>query len=162
MNKGLSGLSLESLIATVQKNRVSKKVFNKIGHSEKAILCIEAIKKLNSDHNTSFYLDRKGRTFLINGHREYGNISKRTGIIGQDITMTLGGSELKHITNHTIKMIIDSIGNYIIISITKMKEYGYLDNLAYQKCIKTTSGQTFYSWSLEELDRIGAILYKSI
>lgn len=159
MNKKLSDINI--ILNNIKKNKYIKH----IGKSHKASVCLACIDRLNSDNSTSFYLERDGKTFTIQGHREYGSISLRTGDINNNIDMTLGGNEIPFAgTTNTIKMVIDSIGNYIVVSLTRMKDYGLLDNLSNptQRCVKFSDNRFFYSWPLDELDKIGAILYRSI
>ncbi len=51
--------------------------------------------------------------------------------------------------------------NAIMVSTTKMKESGLLDNFTKNNCIKTNDSRLFYSWTIEELDAIGAIMFRS-
>lgn len=157
--------SMESLLNRIIVNKERKSIVSRIGRSHKAVICSEVIDKLNRDNNTSFYLDRDGKTFTIQGHREYGTISLRSGTFDNNIDMTLGGNEIpKAGSENTIKMIIDTNNNYIIVSLIKMKEHGLLDDLSNpgQKCVKFSDNRFFYSWGLDDIDKIGAILYKSI
>jgi len=156
--------SINKLLNQVVLNKQRKIIVSRVGKSHKASICIEAINKLNAENNTSFYLDREGKTFTIQGHRENGTISLRSGVLGENIDMTLGGNEIpKAGVANTIKMIIDSTNNYIVISLIKMQEHGLLDNLSDhdQKCVKFSDNRFFYTWCFDELDKIGAILYKS-
>ena len=157
--------SIEMLLSRITENKNHMNIIRRIGNSNKANICMNVINKLNFDNNTSFYLDRDGKTFTIQGHREYGTISLRSGILGNDIDMTLGGNEIpKAGSENTIKMIIDTANNYIVVSLVKMKEHGLLDNLSNpnQKCTKFSDNRFFYSWDVNGLASIGAILYRSI
>lgn len=154
-------MELEQLIARVSKFKSDRIRKDRIGSSSKSKIFSEVIGRLNRDNNTEFYLDRDGRTFTIQGHREYGSISKRHGIIGVTVDMTLGGNELVSVGSNTIKLIVDDNNNYILVSLTKMKELGLLDNLSNQTCVKFSDNRFFYSWDISELENAGVILYRS-
>jgi hypothetical protein len=158
--------SLETLLANVAKNRSNLSVTRKIGSSKKSIDFQAAIAKLNAQYGTDFYLERDRQSFTIQGHREFGVISRRSGILGINVDMTLGGEELHKAGNeNTIKMIVDDKNNFIVVSLIDMKKAGILDKdqLSQGNGVKNKKdGRFFYSWSIQELKNIDAILYYSM
>lgn len=157
--------SLEVLLKNVAKNKLQKDLFNRIGHSEKAISFNEAIERLNDMYGTSFYMERNGQSFTIQGHREFGHLSRRNGILGNDIDFTLGIHEIKDAgTTNTIKCIIDNNNNFIVVSLTKLRELGHFTKERLDSRFQPTKQKTipYFTWSLDELIIIEAILYKSI
>ena len=157
--------SLEILLNKVAKNKLQKELFNRIGHSEKAISFNEAITKLNNMFGTSFYMERDRLSFTIQGHREFGHLSHRNGILGNNIDFTLGIHEIKDsgVTN-TIKCIVDNNNNFILVSLIKLRELGHFTKENLDNRFQPTNQKTipYFTWSLNELDEVGAILYKSI
>jgi hypothetical protein len=157
-----SCINLDKLLAKMNKSRTYKEQVKRFGSSRKAQDFQSAIDKLNSQFGTSFYMDREGKTFHVSGHREFGHLSRRSGLLGKDITMTLGGNELTE-DSCTIKMIVDDNNNFIVVSISKMKEIGLLSNesLSLQKGIHLNDSRFFYEWSLDQMKSLGCILYSS-
>lgn len=157
--------SLEVLLGKVAKNKIQKELFSRIGHSEKAMSFNEAITKLNNMFGTSFYIERDGLSFTIQGHREFGHLSRRNGILGKNIDFTLGIHEIKDagITN-TIKCIIDNNNNFIVVSLTKLRELSHFTKERLDDRFRPTKQKTvpYFTWSINELTDIGAILYKFI
>ena len=159
--------SLDILLENMKKTRARNSFITKYGSSQKAIDTNNAIERLNTKYDTSFYMDHEKNSFSICGHREYGPISRRSGLLSDNVTMTLGSRELKNIenSNNTIKMIIDDENNYIVVSLTTMKNNGLLDSDALAKHrggVMHDSGRFFYSWSIDELAQMGVILYSDI
>jgi hypothetical protein len=165
MSKCCSVPSLDILLSNVNRNITKKRLFDRIGHSEKALSFDNAITKLNSLFGTSFYMERNGREFTIQGHREYGHLSRRNGILGSNIDVTLGVHEIEKAgSENTIKLITDNNNNFVMVSLLKMKELGCFNKTCLDKRLKPTRNNTipYFTWSLEELDQIRAIIYKSI
>jgi len=162
----MSCLDLETLLVNVKKTKEHKSFVQKYGKEQKAIDFDVAIKNLNAKYDTSYYLEKENRSFAICGHREHGNISRRSGILGETVTMTLGSKELEKAGHeNTIKMIVDDSNNYIVVSLTSMKNTGMLDDVTLSKhrgVVRNDSGRFFYSWSLDELFENGTILYHNI
>lgn len=157
--------TLETLLGNVNKSKEHKKLVNRIGHSEKALSFDTVIKKLNTIFGTSFYLERDGRKFTIQGHREYGHLSRRNGILGQDIGLTLGVHELEEAgRSNTIKFIVDNKNNFIMVSLTKMKSLGCFTDQALAGKFRVARNNTipYCTWSLEELNCLGVVLYGSV
>ena len=155
--------SLEMMLSNMSKTKARKSFITKYGKSQKAIDFNDAIEKLNKKYNTSFYIEHENRAFVICGHREYGTISRRSGSLNQDVTMTLGSKELKKAGyENTIKMIVDDQNNYIIVSLVAMRNLGLLEDDSLSKHrggVRSDSGRFFYSWSLEELYQLNTIPY---
>lgn len=157
--------SLDILLKNVNKNRNKKNIFEKIGRSDNAISFYETIEKLNERFGTSFYLERDGRKFTIQGHREYGHPSRRNGIIGQDIGLTLGVHELDEAgISNTIKFIVDNKNNFIMVSLSKMRNLSCFTDQALAGKFRVAKNATipYCTWSLDELNSLGVILYSSV
>lgn len=158
--------SLETLLTKVAINRSRVNTIKKVGSSQKSIDFQTAIEKLNAQYGTNFYLERDKQSFTIQGHREFGCISRRSGVLGIDIDMTLGGPEIKTAGNeNTIKMIVDDKNNFIVVSLIAMKKFGMFnkENLSDTEGINNKKdGRFFYSWPIEQLQKIGAVLYNGI
>lgn len=158
--------SLEILLGNMNKTRERKTFIQQYGKTQKAIDFNTAIEKLNGKYDTSFYIEHENRAFVICGHREYGTISRRSGSLKDDVTMTLGSKELKKAGHeNTIKMIVDDENNCIVVSLVAMRNLGLLDDDALAKHrggVMYDSGRFFYSWSLEELHKLDAIPYFNI
>lgn len=157
--------SLETLLGNVNKTKEHKQLVNRIGNSEKAMSFNTAIKKLNVMFGTSFYMERDKLSFTIQGHREFGHLSRRNGILGNNIDFTLGIHEIRDAgTTNTIKCIIDNNNNFIIVSLVKLRELGHFTKERLDDRFKPTKQKTipYFTWSINELNNIRAILYKSI
>lgn len=154
---------LESLLKNVSKNRDKKNIFIKIGRSERAIAFFSAIEKLNNLFGTSFYIERNGHEFIIQGNREYGHMSLRNGVLGENLGLTLGIHELEDAgVNNTIKFIVDEKNNFIMVSLSRMKDCGCFDALGGRFREAKNKTIPYLAWSIDELTNIGAILYKFI
>lgn len=156
-------MNLDQLLANMNKSRTHKEQVKRFGSSRKAQDFQTALDKLNSQFRTNFYMEREGQTFCISGHREFGHLSRRGGILGKDVTMTLGGNELTDQNSCTIKMIVDDNNDFIVVSLFKMKENGLLSDelLSLQKGIHLSDSRFFYEWPLEYLKKLNCILYSS-
>lgn len=153
---------LEYLLSNMNKNRNHKNIIKKFGKSVKANDFIAAIEKLNELHNTSFYLEQDGHSFVIQGHREYGRMSRRNGILGQDIDLTMNFQQMETAgTEDTIKMIVDNAGNFIVVSLVRMAEQNQFSEENLKKRVLKGHSTIPYSWNLEELEKMNAIIYRS-
>ena len=156
-------MDLNLLLSKVQKSKDRKCFVKTFGTSQKAIEFQSVINNLNLKYNTNYYLERDGRSFFIEGHREHGPISRRDGILGKDISLTIDLKDLdKAGSEHTVKMIIDNNLNYAVFSLTKMKEDGLLDMNIGHRFRTGYDGKTcrFCIWELSELSNV--LLYKNI
>lgn len=157
-------LNLEQLLANVQRTRDKKVFIQKFGDSQKASDFGAAIQKLNERFCTSFYLEHEYGMFSLCGHREFGILSRRSGSLKKNVTMTLGSREIEKAKDgYTLKMIVDDENNYVVVSLTGMMDLGMLEDAALSKHkggVKNDAGRFFYSWSLEEVG--DAILFSDI
>jgi len=154
--------TLETLLKNVNRTRTKKSFVERFGKSAKAIDFLAAIEKLNKLHNTNFYLEQDGHSFTIQGHREYGRMSRRNGILGQDIDLTMNFQQIETAgTEDTIKMIVDNAGNFIVISLVIMAEQDQFSEENLKKRVLKGHNTIPYSWNLEELEKINAIMYRS-
>ena len=157
--------SLELLLQNVNKSRTRKALFTRIGRSDKAMIFHETIIKLNGLFGTSFYVERDGHEFTIQGHREYGHPSRRNGILGKDIGLTLGVHELKEAgTSNTIKFIVDNSNNFIMVSLSSMKNLGCFTDENLSGKFRLTKNNTipYCTWNLDELKDLNVIMYSSV
>jgi len=154
---------LQQLLNNMNKNRSRKEFVKNFGMAKKAIEFQEAINQLNQKYDTSYYMTREGsRSFYIEGHREFGYISRRDGILGQDISLTIDLKDIdKSGSEHTIKMIVDNQANWIVFSLTKMRDLGLLDIEKGQRFRTQDGGNAcrFCVWDLPELTNV--VLYTS-
>jgi len=154
-------LSLETLLFNVNKNKSRKNFVTHFGPSQKAIECKTAIDQLNEKYSKSYYMERDGKSFSIQGHREFGQISRRDGILGTDVSLTIDMRDIKKAgSEHTIKMIIDNEQNWVVFSLTKMKDIGLID-INDSKRFRSKDGKIcrFCVWDMAELNDM--ILYRS-
>lgn len=155
-------VSLEQLLCNMNKTRQRKSFVERFGKSKKMVDFLIAIEKLNKQNNTNFYIEHEKQSFTINGHREIGRISRRNGIIGQNIDLTMGFKQVEQaLYEHTIHMIVDNAINFIVISFDKMKESGQFDKDALKERLLVGHNTIPYSWSIDELEKIGAIMFRS-
>ena len=121
-----------------------------------------AINKLNQKYNKEFYMEHTGLSFVIQGHREYGHMSRRNGILGQDIDLTLGLHEMEKAgIQNTIKMVVDNNNNYMMASLSKLRTNNEFRDRMLKDRFNMMHDNTipYYSWTLEELRAIDAIMY---
>lgn len=153
---------LEQLIARMNRTRKHNAFVKRFGKSAKAKDFVNAIEKLNKIHKTEFYLEQNGLAFIVQGHREYGHMSRRNGILGQDIDFTLGVHEIEKAgTENTIKIIVDNAGNFLVVSLSKLLENGAFkkEMLNGKFRIKEDKSIPYVAWTLEELRHLDAIMY---
>ena len=157
--------SLETMLMNVQKSRFHKELISRIGPSEKAQVFHTAIERLNSMFNTQFYLERDNRSFIIQGHREYGHVSYTGFVLGNDIDFTLGLYEIEDAgSENTIKMVVDKDNNIIVVSLSTMKDNNELtdENLEKKFYMKKDGTVHYYHWSLDELRQMNALMYTTL
>lgn len=155
-------LDIPRLLGNMQKNRDRKCFVKTFGSSQKAIEFQSVINNLNSKYNTTYYLERDGKSFFLEGHREHGPISRRNGILGKDISLTIDLKDIEKAgIENTVKMIVDNNLNYAVFSLSKMKDDGLLDINVGHRFRVGHDGRTcrFCIWELSEVS--DAILYKS-
>jgi hypothetical protein len=89
-------------------------------------------------------------------------MSRRNGILGQDIDLTMNFQQIETAgTEDTIKMIVDNAGNFIVISLVIMAEQDQFSEENLKKRVLKGHSTIPYSWNLEELEKINAIMYRS-
>ncbi|MFA5765464.1 MAG: hypothetical protein WC929_04870 [Bacilli bacterium] len=155
-------LNLEELLKNVNKTRANKSFVERFGKNVKAKDFLASIEKLNNIYGTDFYLEKDGHAFIIQGHREYGRMSRRNGILGQDIDLTMNFQQIETAgTEDTIKMIVDNAGNFIVVSLTKMAEQNQFSKENLKKRVLDGHNTIPYSWTLNELNELNAIIYTS-
>ncbi len=158
-------VGLQTLLDNMNKTKMKKSFVKHFGRYQKAEEFQKAITELNTKYNTSYYMERDGRSFTIQGHREFGKISRRNGILGKDVSLTIDLKDIEKAgSEHTVKMIVDNNANWMVFSLRKMLEVGLIDIHTGKRFRTSHDGYTyqFCIWELSELERIGAILYKSI
>lgn len=155
-------VSIELLLNNVNRNRSRKNFISRFGKSTKAIDFYNAIEKLNNMYKTSFYMETSRSSFTIQGHREYGHLSRRNGILGNDVDLTFSTTEIKKVDDDTIKMIVDNDNNFIVISLTTMHENDQFSKENLKNRIYDGNKKIPYTWSLDELEKMNAIIYKSL
>lgn len=154
-------LDLAALLTNVDRIRERNCFAKSFGLSQKAEDAQKAIHELNAKYNTDYYLEREGKSLFIAGHREYGPISRRNGILGHDVSLTIDISKLvKAGSEHTIKMIIDNNSHWMVVSLSKMKDMGLL-NIDGGRRLRSVRGKIarFCVWEFPEIEN--AILYSS-
>jgi len=163
--------TIDVMLANMVKTR-SHKMEKNIRHQEsgkkrfdvatRTIDFQNAINKLNRKYNKEFYMEHIGLSFVIQGHREYGHMSRRNGILGQDIDLTLGLHEMEKAgIENTIKMVVDNDNNYMMVSLSKLRINNEFRDRMLKDRFNMMHDNTipYYSWTLKELRTIDAIMY---
>ena len=159
--------SLDVLLSNVNKARENKKIKGTQGKGrnlskEKIDNFYKAIEKLNSIYGTQFYMETSGKTYTIQGNREYGHLSRRNGIIGVGVHLTLALHEMDAAgTENTIKMIVDNNGGFLVVSLSKMRELGLFSEEVLRERYRARSNNTipYYTWNIDELREYDVIMY---
>jgi hypothetical protein len=158
--------TLDVLLNNVNRARENKKTKGTQGkgrslNKEKIDDFYKAVEKLNSIYGTQFYMETSGKTYTIQGNREYGHLSRRNGIIGVSVHLTLALHEMDAGTENTIKMIVDNNGGFLVVSLSKMRELGLFSEEVLRERYRARPNNTipYYTWNINELCEYDVIMY---